>query len=156
MKGKIKLTIYKAIMRTVLLCGSETWTLTKTDEEKIRTFENKVLRKIYGPVYDGYWCRRCNTELHKLFQEPDIVKIIKISWLRWLARLMRMTNNTPTRRITEAKPWGRRRVGRLCLRWMDRVTEDLHRMRISNWKDKAGDRRAWRNILRKDIIHEEF
>jgi hypothetical protein len=37
-----------------------------------------------------------------------------------------------------------------------RVTEDLHRKRISNWKDKAGDRRAWRNILRKARIHEEL
>jgi hypothetical protein len=55
------------------------------------------------------------------------------------------------RRITEVKPWGRRRVGRPYLRWMDGVTEDHHRMRISNWKDKAGDRRAWRNILRKGL-----
>ena len=62
-----------------MLYGSETWTLTKTDEKKFRTFENKVLRKTYGPVYDGYWRRRYNTELYKLFQEPDIVKIIKIS-----------------------------------------------------------------------------
>jgi hypothetical protein len=44
----------------------------------VRTFENEVLRKIYGPVYDGYWRRRYNTELHKLFQEPGIVKMIKI------------------------------------------------------------------------------
>jgi hypothetical protein len=84
LKRKIKLTIYKTIIRSVLLYGSETWTLTKTDEKKLRTFENNVFRKIYGPVYDGYWRRRCNTELHKLFQEPGIIKIIKISRLRWL------------------------------------------------------------------------
>ena len=48
-------------------------------KKKVRTFENKVLRKIYGPVYDGYWRRRCNRELHKLFQDPGIVKMIKIS-----------------------------------------------------------------------------
>jgi hypothetical protein len=38
----------------------------------------------------------------------------------------------------------------------DGVTEDLHRMWISNWKDKAGDRRAWTNILRKARTHEEL
>jgi hypothetical protein len=54
------------------------------------------------------------------------------------------------------KPWGRRRVGRPYLKWMDGVTEDLHRTRISNWKDNAGDRRAWRNILRKARTQEEF
>jgi hypothetical protein len=68
LKRKIKLTIYTTIIRPFLLYGSETWTLTKTDKNKLRIFENKVLRKIYGPVYDGYWCRRYNTELHKLFQ----------------------------------------------------------------------------------------
>jgi hypothetical protein len=116
----------------------------------------RVLIKIYGPVYDGCWRRTYNTELHKLFEESDIVKIIKISRLRWLGHRMRTTNNPPARRITDAKPWGRRRVGRPCLRWMDGVTGDLHRMRISNWKDKAGDRWAWRNILRKARTHEEL
>jgi hypothetical protein len=99
------------IMVFWMLCR---WTLTKTDEKKLRTFQNKVLRKTYEPVYYGYWRRRYNTELYKLFQEPDIVKINKISRLRWLGHLMRMTNNRPTRRITEAKPCGRRRVGRPC------------------------------------------
>ena len=139
-----------------MLYGSETWIRTKTDEKKLRTFKNNVLREIYGPVYDGYWRRRNNTELHNLFQEPDMVKIIKISRLRWLAHLMRIRTTPPTRRITQAKPWSRRRVGRPCLRWMDGVTEDLHRMWISNWKDKAGDRRAWRNIPRKDKTNEEL
>jgi hypothetical protein len=123
------------------------------------SFENKVLSKIYGPVYDGYCCRSCNMELRKLFQEPEMVKIIKIARLRKLRHRMRTTNNPPpppARRMTKAKPWGRRRDGRPYLRWMDRATEDLYRMRISNWKDKAGDRRAWRNILRKDMIHEEL
>jgi hypothetical protein len=77
------------------LCGSETWILTKTDEKKLRTFENKVLRKIYEPLYDGYWRRKYNTELHKYFQETDVLKTIKISMFRWLGHVMRMTNNTP-------------------------------------------------------------
>jgi hypothetical protein len=71
------------------------------------------------------------------FQKPYIVKRIKISRLK-RGHLMRMTKNPPSRRITEATAWGRRRVGRPCLRWMEGVTEDLHRMRINNWKDKAG------------------
>ena len=59
----------------------------------------------------------------------------------------------PARRITEAKPWGRRRV---FDRWMDGVTGDLQRMGISNWKDKAGDRGAWRISLRKAKTNEEL
>jgi hypothetical protein len=48
-----------------------------------------------------------------------------------------MSNSPTARRITEAKPWGRRRVARMCLRWVDGVREDLHPVRISNWKDKT-------------------
>ena len=95
LKRKIKLAIYKTIIRRVLPYGSETWTLTKTDENKLRTFENKVLRQIYGPVYDGYWRRRYNIELHKQFHEPDMVKTIKISRLRRLGHLMRKKNHSP-------------------------------------------------------------
>ena len=64
------------------------------------------------------------------------------------------TNNPNAGRITKAKPWGRRMFGRLCLRYMDGVEEDLHRIRICNLKYKSGDRRAWRNILRKTRTHE--
>jgi hypothetical protein len=53
LKRKIKLTTYKTMIRPVLLYGSQTWTLTKTDENKLRTFENKALRKTHGPLYDG-------------------------------------------------------------------------------------------------------
>jgi hypothetical protein len=59
----------------------------------------------------------------------------------------------PATRITEAKPWGRRR---LSVRWLNGVTEDLHRMGISNWKDKTGDTGAWRISLRKAKTNEEL
>ena len=107
---------------------------THADEKKLRTFENKVLRKTYGPIYVGYWRRSYNTELDNLFQEQDIVKPINISRLRWLGHLRRMTNNPLARR----KNRGRRRVGRPCLLWMGGLTEDLHRMRISNWLEIDG------------------
>jgi hypothetical protein len=45
--------------------------------------------------------------LHKSFQEPDIIKLIKISRFRWFGHLMRRMKNRPARRITEAKQWGR-------------------------------------------------
>jgi hypothetical protein len=60
LKRRIKLTIYKTIIRRVLPYGSETWTLTKTDEKKLKTFENKALRKLYGHVYDVHRRRRYN------------------------------------------------------------------------------------------------
>jgi hypothetical protein len=45
--------IYKTVIRPVTACGSETWILTKSDENSLRIFEGKILRKIYGPVQEG-------------------------------------------------------------------------------------------------------
>jgi hypothetical protein len=67
----------------VVTYGSETWCLTANDERSIQTWERKVLRKIYGPVYDnGIWRIRTNKELVALYQELDIVADIKKARLR--------------------------------------------------------------------------
>ena len=56
-----KLKVYKSLIRPVVTCGCESWTLTKA-EEKLRIFEHKIIRKIYGPIQEpnGYWRIRTN------------------------------------------------------------------------------------------------
>jgi hypothetical protein len=75
-----KVRMYRTIIRPVVTHGSETWCLTANDERSLRTWERKVLRKIYGPVYDnGIWRIRTIKELMALYQELDIVaEIYKI------------------------------------------------------------------------------
>jgi hypothetical protein len=53
----IKIRIYKSIILPVVLRGCETWSLTIREEHKLRVFENRVLRKIFGP-------KRDRTKLH--------------------------------------------------------------------------------------------
>jgi hypothetical protein len=48
-----KVRMYRTIIRPVVTCGSETWCHTVNDERSLRTWERKVLRKMYGPVYDN-------------------------------------------------------------------------------------------------------
>jgi hypothetical protein len=72
-----KLGIYKAIILPVVLYGCETWSLTLREEH--RAFENRVLRRIFGPKRDemtGEWRKLHNKELHDLYSSSSIIRII--------------------------------------------------------------------------------
>jgi hypothetical protein len=74
----VKMQIYKPLIRPVVTYGSETWTLTKSDENFLRLFERKILRKIYGLIQKGdIWRIRNNEELNRVINGEDIVKFIK-------------------------------------------------------------------------------
>ncbi|KAJ4444587.1 hypothetical protein ANN_06383 [Periplaneta americana] len=69
-----------------VLYGCETWILTLREDQRLKTFENKVLRKIFGAKRDevtGEWRKLHNTELHALYSSPDIIRNIKSRRLRW-------------------------------------------------------------------------
>jgi hypothetical protein len=64
----------------VVLYGCETWSLTLREEHKLRVFENRVLRRIFGPKRDevtGGWRKLHNEDLHGLYPSPGIVRMIK-------------------------------------------------------------------------------
>jgi hypothetical protein len=76
----VKVRIYKTIILPVVLCGCETWSLTIREEHKLRVFENRVLRRIFGLKRDrvtGWWRKLHNEELHNLYSSPSIIRIIK-------------------------------------------------------------------------------
>jgi hypothetical protein len=80
-------------------------------------------------------------ELYKLYNEPDIVKVIKVEQLRWLGHLFRMQEQNSCGNLTLHKPDGTRRVGRPALKWLlDSVKEDLNTMGIRNRRRKSQDR----------------
>ncbi|KAJ4435558.1 hypothetical protein ANN_18174 [Periplaneta americana] len=114
----LKVRIYKTVILPVLLYGCETWTLTLREELRLRVFENKVLRKIFGAKRDevtGEWRKLHNTELHALYSSPDIIRNIKSRRLRWAGhvarmgesrnayRVLRVFENKVLRKIFEAK-----------------------------------------------------
>jgi hypothetical protein len=73
--------------------GCETWSLTFREERRLRVFENRVLRRIFGPKRDEVtreWRRLHNKELYGLYSSPNIIRMIKSRRLRWAGHVARM------------------------------------------------------------------
>jgi hypothetical protein len=85
--------------------GCEAWTLTTRNNQHLRIFERKILRKIFGPIQDkdGSWRIRMNHELNELIGNADIVRFIK-SRIVWLGHVMRMDKKRIPKRELEWKP----------------------------------------------------
>jgi hypothetical protein len=89
----IKVRIYKSIILPVVLYGCETWSLILREKHRLRVFENRVLRRIFGPKRDevtGQWRKLHNGELHNLYSSPNIIRTIKSRRMRWAGHVARM------------------------------------------------------------------
>ncbi|KAJ4451260.1 hypothetical protein ANN_02721 [Periplaneta americana] len=107
----LKLRIYKTVILPVVLYGCETWTLTLREEKRLRVFENKVLRKIFGAKRDevtGEWRKLHNTELHALYSSPDMIRNIKSRGLRWAGHVAHMGESRNAYRVLVGKPEGKK------------------------------------------------
>jgi hypothetical protein len=75
------------------LYDCETWSLTLREEHRLRVFENRVLRRTFGPKRDevtGEWRKLHNEELHNLYSSPDIIRQSKSRQMRWAGHVARM------------------------------------------------------------------
>jgi len=117
-----KCALYKAVIRPIVMYGSESWCMTQKEEQSLLTFERKVLRTIFGPVHDqnqNRWRRRFNHELMQLYREPDIVRMTKVNRLRWLGHVQRMEDGRIPKKLIKTKPEGKRSAGRPKSRWWE-------------------------------------
>jgi hypothetical protein len=137
----LKIKIYKTVILPVVLYGCETWSLT------LRVFENRVLRRIFGPKreVDGSWRKLQNDELHSLYSSPNIVRVIKSRGLRWAEHVARVGEGRGIYRVLVGRPEGKRPLGRPRRRWEDNIKMDLREIGIdgTNWIRLAQDRVQW-------------
>ena len=99
----------------VVLYGCETWLLTLREERWLRVFENRVLRKIFGPKRDevtGEWRKLHNEELNDLYSLPNIVRVVESRRMRWAGHVARMGEKRGVYRVLVGKPEGKRPLGR--------------------------------------------
>jgi hypothetical protein len=85
--------IYRTIILPVVLYACETWSLILREERRLRVFENRVLRRIFGPKRDEVtreWRKLHNEELNDLYYSHNIVRVIKMRIMRWTGHVARM------------------------------------------------------------------
>jgi hypothetical protein len=135
------------------LRSSETWVLTVREEYKLWMFENRVLRRIYGPKRDGVtggWRKLHNKELHDLYSSPSIIRIKKSRRMRWAGHVARIEEKRNVCRLLVGKPEGKRPLGRPRRRWIDNIKMELFEIGLSvvDRIDLAQDKYRWRALVK--------
>jgi hypothetical protein len=90
----------------VVVYRFETWSLTLREERRLRVFENRVLRRRFGPKRDeetGEWRILHNEELDDLYCSPTIVRVIKSRRMRWAGHVAHMDEGRGVYRVLIGK-----------------------------------------------------
>ena len=94
---------------------------------RLRVFENRVLRRVFGPKRDevtGEWRKLHNEVLSDTYSLPNIVRVVKSRRMRWAGHVVRMGEGRGVHRVLVGKPEGKRPLGgpdadgRIILRWI--------------------------------------
>jgi hypothetical protein len=75
----LKIKIYRTIILSVVLYGCETWSFTLREERRVRVFEHRVLKRIFGPKREEVtweWRKLCNEDPNDLYYSPNIVHML--------------------------------------------------------------------------------
>jgi hypothetical protein len=103
------------------------------EEHRLMVFENRVLRKIFGPTReeDGSWRKLHNDELHSLYSSLNIVRVIKSRRMRWAGHVASMGEGRGVYRFLVGRSKGKRPLGRARCRWEDNIKMDLREIGIN-------------------------
>ena len=141
-----KLKIFRSCVLPALFYGSETWYPTVAQERRISTFYMKCLRTLVGLNLGN---RVSNQTILQLTGQPAVEDIVTRNRLRWFGHINRMENNqgevSLSRKVMFSYFPNEKRPGnvRIRKRWEVKITNDLEKCNVKNWKRETKDRDLW-------------
>jgi hypothetical protein len=152
---KTKMNLFKSNVLSVLLYGSETWKMTKGDENLLDTFLHKCIRSILKI----HWPEKItNLELRKRAGIDKISDSVRKRRWQWIGHVLRMDNNRNARIALNWTPEGKRSRGRPKETWRRTVEKERKELGFDSWaaaKKCAEDRSKWKELVRGPILHRE-
>ena len=115
-------------------------------------FENRVLRRVFGPKTDGVtgeWRKLHNEELDDLYYVPNIVWVVISRRMGWAGHVVRMVEDRGVHRVLVGKPEGKSPLGRPRRRWEDNINLDLQEVggARGDWMELAQDKDGWPELV---------
>jgi hypothetical protein len=121
------------------------------EEHRLRVFENRELKRIFGPKReeDGSWRKLHNDELHGLYSSLSIATVNKSRRMRWAGHVARMGEGRGVYRVLVGRPESKSPLKRSRCRWEDNIKMDLREIGIdgANWICLAQDMIHWRTFV---------
>jgi hypothetical protein len=147
----LKIRIYNIIILPVVAYGCEAWSLILREKHRLRVFENRMLRRIFGSKNEvtGEWRKLHNEKLRDLYSSPSTIRMIKSRRMRWVGHVARMGEKRNAYRLLVGKPEGKRPLVRPRRRWVDNIGMGLGEVGWGDvdWIGLAQDRDKWRALV---------
>ena len=143
MPVKLKLKIYRTVLRPILLYGAETWALRVKEEMLLERTEMRMLRWIKGiSLLEKY----TSEEIRKACGIIEIKLKVREARMRWYGHVFRREEDHDLRRVVDYKVQRRRPIGRPKIRWMETVEKDIRRLGLQ--KEMVLQRSFWKSVVR--------
>ena len=141
--------MYRALVVSVLLYGSEAWATTLADRRRLDVFDMRCQRRLLRVFWQQHVS---NQSIRERTRQPTASSLLRQRHLRWFGHLHRMPSSLPVRRVFDFNPtihgWKRPR-GRPKTRWADSVKHDLHSAGLDsiNAAQLVYDRPQWKALV---------
>ncbi|CAF4311483.1 unnamed protein product [Rotaria sp. Silwood2] len=150
-----KIRIFRASVLPVLLYGSELWSLTVAEEQRLKALYMKCLRVIIGVSIGD---RMKNDLVLQLTGQPPLENILRRNRLRWFGHVNRMNNDQNCPMLTKKTLFAsfknvKRPPHGIKLRWKDKIMKDITVSNIKNWRRETNDKDTWRKTINRGVTY---